>query len=243
MIVEFIGVTGSGKSVIVSEAVASIKKQNVNVFLSYKYFLDAHKLGWIKKEKLSSMVIDILTFPRMICSIGRYYDLLIFASKVVFRDADSILYAINVLRNLSKRIVVFEFLKKRNKDDVVFIIDEGIIQQLHGVFVHIVNEPDKEEIDKFSNLINLPDLVVYVTSPRKKLIERIRYRGHQRVKLLSEINMNNFIEHALFAFSEILRKPRLSKILFKVENISLGPDELASCAQKVTDFILGGYRA
>jgi hypothetical protein len=243
MIVEFIGITGSGKSIIVEEVISGLKGLGVNVSSSYAYFLSSHKLGWIKNAKLSSIATDLLSLPYVFLSLKKYHRLISFAAKIVYRDADSFIYATNVMRNVLKRIGVYEFLARRNNPDKLFITDEGIVQQVHGLFVHLRSHPRDKEIACFSDLVPQPDMVIYMFSPKKRLTERTHYRGHQRIRELTEETIDRFIENALYAFSALVSKPGLTGRVFPFENSGLGPQGISATSNAVINHILGAYRA
>ena len=226
VIVEFTGVTGVGKSTLINSVEAILSSEGFLVKEAYDFILESYGINYFNNLKIRSLLIDVIAFfPFLAYSFTkRGMSLIHLAIISIINDADNWYTAINLLRNVPKRIGVHILLDKlRNKhtqDGNLYdfiLYDEGILHIAHNIFVHVNAVPDNHKIEKFIKLVPKPDVVIWVRADKQQSIDCTLNRGHKRVN--NDINLvKKFVENAYLTFNKIFTHSSIHNRILIVEN-------------------------
>ena len=247
-VVEFVGVTASGKSTLVAAVKRELERQGLAATEQYDAILTTYKMSFVQNPRLKSVLIDCLAFPSFLRSLFRPGGAKLFrqASRAILRDAGSFPAAANLLRNVIKRIGVSVLLEsfrtRRGRWDYV-LCDEGSVHIAHNLFVHVDPPPQQKEVECFARVVPRPDLLVWVTADAENMVKCISDRGHRRVPA-SPAAAKLFVEHGLRVFSMLCAAHGKKESLLVVRNRFAkgrnGEHDLRREVKSVVDFVKDG---
>ena len=223
LIVEFTGVTGVGKSTLVTVVKEMLVNQGFLAHDAYDFILAAYGINPTPNAQLKSILIDLIAFPSFVYhsfTTKQGFVLLHLAIKVITRDARTLWEILNLLRNFVKRVGVHLLLKKLcyRLDQFEFVIcDEGILHVAHNLFVHQGIPPDPNEVLRFGRLISLPEIIVWVKAPKEKSVKCILQRGHSRVDR-SPAAARMFVNHGCCTFEALCENESIRNRLLIIDN-------------------------
>ncbi|NIN34297.1 MAG: hypothetical protein GTO60_04010 [Gammaproteobacteria bacterium] len=122
-----------------------------------------------------------------------------------------------MLRQVIKKTGIHAIIRFRGSDQQVILVDEGVLQVAHNLFVHRSVDVKTEHLSTFARLVPLPDVVVYLRQPESLLIDRTMRRGHKRIPDRSYRNVAPFIERAVATFDKLVQHPAVESKLLVVE--------------------------
>jgi broad-specificity NMP kinase len=177
-IVEITGISGVGKSYIIS-IISKNKNIVLDTTLIEKYHLHDLKLTFYFFKNKNSL------------------QTLLYIIKSSFLLDLNILYKLNFIRNSIKKIGKDYFFKYKlqNKENII-LVDEGIIH----LFQNIVscNKSNKQNIlniiNKIIDLSGFSNKIILVDATDNIIKKRLQKRGHTRLKNLKKINI--FVENS-----------------------------------------------
>ena len=205
MQVELIGCTGAGKSTLALDIIRTCREQGFDVVRSDDFVLGQARLNWIKSSLLRTLCLDLVCLPAWLGSWRKHRAFHAFAIQAILRLPIAWAVKINLIRNVLKKIGVYEIIYQRGTGRQVVLVDEGTLHAAHNLFVHLAVPPNPDDIATFAALVPLPDAAVYVTQPESILIERTLARGHKRIPDRSHVNVELFVKRAVETF-EMLRQ-------------------------------------
>jgi len=230
-LVEFVGVTGSGKSTHVQALHDALIEQGRTAYDAREIVLKRFKLHFLKSRLLRSLALDLITLvPFIRYSLTRDgRALLCLAQQVFWRNVTQPHIAINLCRNYIKTIGLYILLQRILYDhryDEFVIWDQGTLHMVHSLFVHLDWAPDGRDIELFAELAPKPDMVVWIKSTTERSVRCIAMRGHSRVKDPLE-HAWSFVEHGQITFRTLCAHKAIRERVFEVDNT---PDETADSA-------------
>jgi hypothetical protein len=198
MVVELTGSTGVGKSTLAGRLLERLVERgqpavSSDVFVARCYGLQLGRLRW---PVARSVLVDVLTFPWFVRCALRRPGWCWFMVRIIWRDSDSLLFRLNVLRNIAKHLGAHELLQRRGCAGEVVIADEGMVHQAHSLFVHPQTAPRPRELARFVADVPVPDLLVLVEGPTSEVVRRTAQRGHQRLPGAQIAQVGPFVERA-----------------------------------------------
>jgi thymidylate kinase len=131
---------------------------------------------------------------------------------------------IHNLRSLVRKIGMYEITKLLGKNQVV-LVDEGPILAAH-MFVPIGNTYTPEEITLFTDLLPLPNLVIYIRASVDTIIERTVRRADppREVDLKNRARMEAYIKRTVALFDQLTQAENIRPWLLVVESLDItGP--------------------
>ena len=134
---------------------------------------------------------------------------------------------LNVARNVLKKIGIHEIIRHHAGDERIVVVDEGSLQAAHNLFVHMSVGVNPGDVARFSGLVPLPDVAVYVKEHERVLIERTMARGHKRIPGRSRTQVEVFIKRAIQTFEVLAWQPQLVDRLLVVspeEDVRVGQE-------------------
>ncbi|MCK4440924.1 MAG: hypothetical protein KAU90_02895 [Sulfurovaceae bacterium] len=198
-IIEITGVAGVGKSYILNKLLEKkkytisdmeiIRRYHItDIYLFYLFFRSENSL------KLFRIILDITKELNM-----------------------SLFDKINFVRNTMKKVGKQRYLSHIDfVDDRVVLVDEGISH----IYQNIVTGKTQNNLkilillNKFISLIKLPDEVIVIDAPTPLIVERLKERGHKRLRGCKDIE--RFVENSKRNLSIIGKKfPKIKTFINK----------------------------
>ena len=245
-IVEFTGVTAAGKTTLLHAVKDVLADQGFRARDAYDLILAQYGLNLKEYPTLRSLLMDLVAFLPFLryLTTRKGLELLVLAIQVIIRDAGGFLVALNLGRNIAKRIGVHVLLTRLSRQSVhtdFALCDEGVLHTAHNLFVHADRAPDPVEIARFGSIVPMPDKIIWVGATQEQSIEIILQRGHSRVGK-SRNAAQAFVEHGYFAFDVLSSQEAVQDKLFSIDNTFDGAiDESLSIqgrAQSVAAFLI-----
>jgi thymidylate kinase len=217
MQIELIGCTSAGKSTLARRILEVGYKRGIDIVLGEDFILQQVRLNWIKGSLFRKLLVNLVALFASLVTWRINLETYRFAARFLFQLPIAQLEKLNTLKNVLKRIGIYEIIRHRSADRQVILIDEGVLQAAHYLFVHVSAQVETEHLSIFAGLIPLPDAVVYVKQPEALLIDRTMKRGHKRIPDRSHDNVARFIEKAVAVFDYLAKYPAVENRLLVVD--------------------------
>lgn len=219
MHIELIGSTSAGKTTLAKKMVEAGKKYGVDVSLSDDFMLEQLHLSWVGNDFTRRRLVELVAFAICFTRLTQYKDFFGF----VFREGKSApgswFYKFNRIRNVIRKIGIFEFISlRRGPRQVVLADNEGLLQGVHNLFVHKNSQADLHKIAAYVELVPMPDAVLYLQQEEEILVSRTLGRGHARVAGNSPDEVTHFIRQAIAVFDELISAPKVQERLLIVDD-------------------------
>ena len=217
IVVEFIGSTGAGKTTVINEVFHRLAKTS-QVTTSIDLATSMLGLRVVKNPTLQNLAMEFVSFPFFIFTLYKYNKFLHHTIKLFWRATGFSIQTIHNLRSLVRKIGMYEITKYPGKNQVV-LVDEGPVLAAH-MFVPAGNTYTPEEITRFTELLPLPDLIVYIRAS----VDTIMERTHRRADPPREVEINNpdrmeaYIKRTVNLFDQITQADNLQPRLLVVES-------------------------
>jgi thymidylate kinase len=246
LVVEFIGVTGAGKSTLIAAVLRSLASHGVRAELAEQVILSRHRLAWAGTGKLSSALVLALS----LVPFGGYFltrrgsRLSRLGCYCIAQGMNNVWVGAHLLRNFVKRVgshlLLKELLDETSDCDLV-IWDEGPVHAAHNLFVHGGVQPKADQIMEFGGLVPRPDLLVWVTAPTAQSAKVVLQRGHSRVVPTGPA-AQTFAEHGQRTFEVLSSVPALKEMIYRFDNSAQSNGHLdetvAARASMLSDFLV-----
>jgi hypothetical protein len=208
--------------------------------------LEQLNLNWVRNEFMRRRLVEAAAFAVCLTARARYKDFFNFVVREGKSYPGSWFYKLNRIRNVVRKIGIFEFISRRAGSQQIILADnEGILQGVHNLFVHENSQADLEKIARYAELVPMPDLILYLQQEESVLISRTLGRGHARVAESSPENVRHFIRQAVAVFDELINVPRVQERLLIVDggwNISQKADHSPQTSfHQVTELVRTGH--
>ena len=218
MIIEFIGSTGAGKTTLIS-AVQRRLAQTTEATTSFELVASPLGLRRITNLTARNLIQELVGFPFFIGSLSRHKAFIIFILRMLARQASFSFFTINNLRSLERKIGVDEILKRRQHNKII-LVDEGPLLLAHNVFVYSGVHYTGEEIARFTALVPLPDIIIYIKAPLDILVQRSLLRADPPREMKSKNRglVEKHINRALKMFDQLVAAENIQCRVLIVEN-------------------------
>lgn len=218
MHIELIGSTSAGKTTLAKKMIQVGKERGVDVCLSDDFILEQVHLSWVRIEFVRRRLIEMISFAVWLTCLSRYEEFFKYVLHEGKNSPGSWFYKINRIRNVIRKIGIFEFISRRSGSQQIVLADnEGILQGVHNLFVHQNSRADLHKIASYVELVPLPDVVLYLQQEEEVLVSRTLGRGHARVAGSSPDKVVHFIKQAVAVFNEMINIPKIQKRLLIVD--------------------------
>ena len=215
--IELTGCTGAGKSTLAAALLQARQDREVDLILGDDFVLSQIRLNGIKPRLARTLLLDVSSFSACLATVRSHFELYSFAIRTVLRLPIGGFEKLNIIRNVLKKIGMYEIIRRNASAGQVVLVDEGTLHAAHNLFVHLSVPPEAEDLATFIRLVPLPDLAVYMTQDKSVLLERTLKRGHKRVRANSDANVERFVERALEVFEALRQHPRLAQRLLVLD--------------------------
>ena len=216
MQIELIGCTSSGKSTLSRRILHACRERGIDILLGDDFVLKQVRLNWIKNHLLRKLLIDLAALFACLLTWRRNAKFYRFATRRLLSLPIALFEKINCLRITLKKIGVFEIIRFRSGNQQVILVDEGVLQAAHNLFVFVSVNIKTEHLSTFVGLVPLPDVLVYLKQPEGLLIDRTMKRGHKRIPDRSYGKAARFVKQAVATFDKLVQHPEVEKKLFVV---------------------------
>ena len=232
MHVELIGSTSAGKTTLAKRIVQAGRNRGLDIYLSDDFILERNHLDWIRNEFIRRRLVELVAFAACITCIHRYREFLSF----VFREGGHLqgsrIYRINRIRNVIRKIGVFELITRWSDVRQVILADnEGVLQGLHNLFIHRKGDTDVRKISRYIELAPVPDAVLYIQQDVNILLERTLKRGHARLMGGTQDEVVHFIQQAVIMFNSLIQIMKVRERLLIIG----GNQDIQLTAEKILD--------
>ena len=218
MHIELVGSTSAGKTTLAKEMVVAGKRSGIKVYLSDDFLLEQMHLNWVKNDFIRRRLVEFFAFAVFLRHPAKYNEFVTFVFREGKISSGSWLYKVNRIRNVIRKIGIFEFITLRsNSHQVVLADNEGLLQGVHNLFVHQNSHADETKIAKYVELIPLPDVILFLRQDETILVSRTLKRGHARVDGSSPEKVTHFIRQAIAVFDELIAVPKIQERLLVVD--------------------------
>lgn len=224
LVVEFIGVTGVGKSTLIAAVLEYVASKGIRAQLGEDAILASCGLSWPGQSKHASLLLSALSirpfirffFTRDGARLSRL------ALMSILRGMASWWTGLSLWRNFVKRIgtaLLIEELRHQGHVTDIIIWDEGAVHAAHNLFVHSDPgiDPDQGEIALFASLVPKPDKLIWVTAPKSQTTRVLAMRGHRRVGATAAA-AQAFADHAITTFEILAAAPDLKGRITQIHN-------------------------
>lgn len=236
MLIEFIGCTGSGKTTISERVIKKLSNMGIKTISihSREFYFCGIKL---ENETLQNIIMDFKAFLFVILAMKWQYHFLLFAIKVLKRNADSFLIGLNLFRSVIRKIGTYELLKRKGPNEIA-VVDEGTVHTAHNLFVHLTSPHSTQDIIEFARLVPLSDIVVCVQAPKAVLLERTFNRKDPPRRELSRVKLERFVNHACDLFEELAAIERIRERLLTVNYFENSFEMVDALGNQIVNHIL-----
>lgn len=218
MQIELIGCTNAGKSTLAASILRACRQQGVEISLAEDFVLKQLRLNWIKNRLLRRLLVNLIALIASLLTWKNNRQFYRFAAQLLFQLPIGRLEKTALFRNVLKKIGTYEIIRTYSAGQQIILVDEGVLQAAHNLFVHVSATVNSKHLSTFSELVPLPDAVVYLRQPGGLLIERIMNRGHKRIPDRSYSKVARFVEQAVTTFDKVAQHPAVEERLLIVSN-------------------------
>ena len=216
MQIELIGCTSAGKSTLSRRILHACHERGIDILLGEDFVLKQVRLHWIKNHLLRRLLINLAGLFACLLTLRRNAKFYLFAARHLLLLSIAFFEKINMLRNTLKKIGIFEIIRTRSAHHQIILVDEGVLQAAHHLFVFVSVNIKTEHLSTFVGLVPLPDVLVYLKQPEELLIDRTMKRGHKRIPYRSYGKVARFVKQAVTTFDKLVQHPSVEKKVFVV---------------------------
>lgn len=217
MQIDLVGCTSAGKSTLAKNILHACREQGMDIVLGDDLVLSAVRLGWVKSSLLRKGLVNLAALCACLVTWRSNREIYAFAARHLLQLPIAPLEKFYTLRNVLKRVGIHEIVRRREAGQQVILIDEGVLQSAHSLFVHVSAQVKADQLSAFADLVPLPDVIVYLRQPETLLIDRTLKRGHKRIPDGSSDSVSRFIRQAIAMFDELARFPAIASRLLVVD--------------------------
>lgn len=238
MIVEFIGSTGAGKTTLVSEVQCRLAKL-ATVTTASDLILEILHLPRMTNLTVRNLISDVVGFPFFIRAVCRHPAFVLFSINMLARHAKFTFFTLNYLRSIARKMGTHEIIRRYEKDRII-LVDEGTVLVAHHLFVYTSTHYSSEDIARFTNLVPLPDVVVYIKASVTSLVQRSLQRGDPPREMRSKNPelVESYVTRASDMFDGLVETDAIQQRALRVENPASANDERGPVVERIAEFIL-----
>lgn len=214
MQIELLGCTGAGKSTLARSLLEAWRAQGFDACTGDEFVLKQVGLDGVQARLARTLLVDLCSLMACLVSWQDYVDFYRFSIRIVVGLPPAVGWfeKLNLIRNVVKKIGVYEIIRRRAGQNLV-VVDEGVLQTAHNLFVHVSVEPNMNDLSTLVRLVPMPDAAIYVRRMESVLIERLVKRGHKRVPGHSYTHAERFVKRAVLTFDNLVLRLVLEKKL------------------------------
>jgi thymidylate kinase len=237
LIVEFIGVTGSGKTTLINQVRHKLSS-SWEVTTSSDLVTGLVGLQGIKNVTAKNLLQETISFPYFLGSFPNHSQLISQTIRLFSRNTSLSVTTINNLRSIERKLGGLEIAQRQDQNKVI-LVDEGPFLTAH-MFAFNDTPITKEEIKEYRRLLPLPDLIIYIKATTEVLLERSlnRSRPPREMKARNQSENEEYIKRAESLFDQMVDSSNIQSRMLIVDNSSPDLNAIDQTVEKISDFIL-----
>lgn len=218
MQIEFIGCTSAGKSTFIKALSTEATAAGSRVQTSYDYVLSRMRLSRLAPHPLRMLVLNLVALASAVIAYAGEPRLLRLTLTLLYKlpPEISLRERLKILRITSRNVGIHRIVATAPAATII-LADEGNVQVVHYLFVHVRQPADLAVIDRYLAIVPLADLLVYYHQPQTVLVGRVMERGHKRIQPHTTEAVQAFVEHARCVFDHVAVSPVLADRLFVLD--------------------------
>lgn len=237
MIVELIGSSGAGKTTLVDR----LRRRGGTadpIVSAADLVMDRPGRRRITNPTVVNLVADVTVLPSFLRGPARDRDFVRFAFRRLRQHAPSRFATYNYLREIVRDVGKHE-LAKRSSANATVVVDEGALLTAYHLFVYSNGSFDRAELDRFVQLVPMPDRIVYVTAPFDVLVDRAIRRPDRRREFATadRAEIERLIARAVEVFDALVASPAIHERTLVVDNADDSPAGREAVVSRITAFI------
>jgi thymidylate kinase len=235
MIVELIGSSGAGKTTL-AEGVREQARSERPFRLAVELVMDRAGRRWIANPHAMNLVADVVTLPPFLGAWSRNREFVGFALDRLKRHAPSRFAKLNYAVNVVRRTGMYELARRQGADPTI-LADEGTVLMAYQLFVYNAAPLDPADIERFAEIVPMPDRIVYVRAPIDVLVDRAMGRRDRRRELATgdHAQVERWMVRARDVFDALAAVPRIRDRLLVVDNGD--PQDQRAAIERIAAFI------
>lgn len=236
MIVEFTGISGSGKTVLSNHVISELINRGISlkpVHADHFNLLGLPVFGQVKNITFQHVLLDLLSLFQLRRLSRSEWRFLGFCWRMLMAYGESIWVRINYFRNIVRRVGTDQWLRQRTGLNQLAIVDEGTVHNIHPALVHLGAAPNLADIELFASLAPLPDLIVHVRVPLNAAIARTIARPDPPINTENEARLTEFITRAHQVFEDLFELE-----IIRVKTLIVEMTEGEACLSRASDQII-----
>jgi adenylate kinase len=237
LIVELIGCSGAGKTTLAT-ALSVRSGVDHRIVTPMDLVTDRPGLRRVKNPHVLNVVADIRAFPHLLANLRCHRTFLRFAFDRLRWGAPSTLLKLNYVRSVVRRVGMHE-MAVREGGDATVLADEGTLLIAYLLFVYSRAGFAQADLERFADLVPLPDRIVYVRVPPEVLLGRALGRPDPRRELAGAKprEAERWLHRATAVFDGLAAAPAVRRRLLIVDNSESTPDAKETLVNRIADFI------
>ena len=238
MIVEFIGSTGAGKTTLISEVQCQLANV-APVTTASDLILDILHLPRMTNLTVQNLISDVVGFPFFVHAVYQNLAFMHYCINMLARHVKFTFFTLNYLRSIARKMGTHAIIQRYEKDRIV-LVDEGTVLVAHHLFVYTNTLYSPEDIVGFTNLVPLPDLVIYIKVPVTSLVQRSLRRGDPPREMRSKNPelIEKYVSRASAMFDRLVETDAIRQRALIVEYPESADNERGPVAELIAKFIL-----
>jgi hypothetical protein len=218
VIVEFIGCTGAGKTTIARQ-IQACNRPGCRAVVGSDLVLGWPGLRRITNATAANVIQDIYGLPFFLAMCRKDWQFIAMAVRMLRLHAPSRFDQLMNLRSVMRRMGMFGMAQSR-ADGRAILVDEGPVLIAYHLFIYSTADLGTSELERFAELVPLPDWIVYVKAPVASLVARARARSDPRRQLaaLGDAGVTESIERANLVFDRLVACERIRERVLIVDN-------------------------
>lgn len=238
MVIEFIGVTGAGKTQLVRAVQKAAVRHRPSAVAS-DLVMDHFALRAVTNASAANVVQDIAGLPLVLRSWPRRREFLSFCAGMILRHGPNAVEKAASMRSVLRRLGLHERAVRRPPGELV-LLDEGIVLAAYHLFVYGKVDFERRDLAEFARLVPLPDAVVYVRAPLAQLVTRAVERRDPRRQLAGKGHtaVERSLQRAVDMFDGLVATEHLRGRVVAVENPDSGGAPPAALVDRLTGELL-----
>lgn len=235
MIVEFIGCAGAGKTSL-RNLICEQGIGDLDVVAMPDLLLRRALLRRVTHPTAINVVQELGGFPFLLRALPSERSFLAFAQRTLWRHASSRFDKLNGMRGVARKVGMFHLARTRARHAVV-LSDEGTLLSSYNLFVATKEDFSQAELDRFAQLVPMPDHVVYVRAPVESLVERARSRPDPRRQHLGQSTaaIEADVRRTVQLFDLLVEAAPLAGRVWTVESFDLDREGRVRLASEVAE--------
>ena len=215
--IELIGCTGAGKSTIAQKIAAAGTHLGIDVVLDDTFVLRHFRLNWMANSRLRQALVNLLSIAVFLRHWRANREFVHFAVTKVVSLQVGWWQKLYLLRIVMKKIGVYDLIRRHGLREQIVLVDEGTTVIANNLFVHCHIPLDRQDLERFAQVVPRPDIALYVREARPVLVRRTAERGHKRIRNGSQTQVEAFVERAINTFDVVTQHPMFRPCVLVVE--------------------------